>query len=94
MFNNTTYDDLVVRNQKPDVIYANTTLENANQGNICKIDDIYVEKEKEYDYLQTSRQKHVAKQVDDNRYGSASYFDEDSYSTLRQNKNIEPCFEN
>lgn len=46
VFNNTTYDDLVVRNQKPDVIYANTTLENANQGNICKIDDIYVEKEK------------------------------------------------
>lgn len=94
MFNNTTYDDLVVRNQKPDVIYANTTLENANQGTICKIDDIYVEKEKEYDYLQISRQKHVAKQVDDNRYGSASYFDEDSYSTLRKNKKIEPCFEN
>eukprot|EP00105_Crassostrea_gigas_P006211 XP_011420066.1 PREDICTED: uncharacterized protein LOC105322863 [Crassostrea gigas] len=96
VFNNTTYDDLVVTNQKPDVNYANTTLEYANQGSICKIDDndIYVEKEDEYDHLHTSRQKHVAKQVDDDRYGSASYFDEDSYSTLRQNKNIEPCFDN
>lgn len=94
VFNNTTYDDLVVTNQKPDVNYANNTLENDNQGRIFKIDEIYVEKEEEYDHLHKSRQKHVAKQVDDNRYGSASYFDEDSYSTLGQNKNIEPCFDN
>lgn len=58
---------------------------------ICKIDDIYVEKEEEYDHFNTSWQKHVAEQVDDDWYGSAFYFNEDSYSMLRQNKNIEPC---
>lgn len=54
VFNNTTYDDFVVTNQKADVNYANATLEYANQGSICKIDDIYVEKEEEYDHFNTS----------------------------------------
>lgn len=51
VFQNTTYDDFAVTNQKQDVKYANTTLENDNQGIICKIDDIYVGEEKEYNHL-------------------------------------------
>lgn len=37
VFNNTTYDDLVVTNLKHDLNYANTNLENDNQGSIFKI---------------------------------------------------------
>lgn len=59
VFNNTTYDDLVVTNLKRDLNYANTTLENDNQSSIFKIDDIYVEKEDEYDHLNTSRKKNM-----------------------------------
>lgn len=93
VFHNTTYDDLVVTNNRPEVNYANTILENDDRGNICKIEDIYVEKEEEYDDLNKSRQKHVTTQVDDDRYGTASYLEEGSYSTLSQNKNTESDLE-
>lgn len=33
-------------------------------------------------------------QTDDDRYGSASFLEEDSYSTLRQNKNVNPDLDN
>lgn len=42
----------------------------------------------------TSRQKRVTIQTDDDRYGTASYLEEDSYFTLRQNKNYEPDLDN
>lgn len=93
VFHNTTYDDLVVTNNRPEVNYANTILENDDRGNICKIEDIYVEKEEKYDHLNKSRQKHVTTQVDDDRYGTASYLEEGSYSTLSQNKNTESDLE-
>lgn len=93
VFHNTTYDDLVVTNNRPEVDYANTILENDDRGNICKIEDIYVEKEVEYDHLNTSRQTYVTTQVDDDRYGTASYLEEGSYSTLSQNKNTESDLE-
>lgn len=93
VFHNTTYDDLVVTNNRPEVNYANTILENDDRGNICKIEDIYVEKDEEYDHLNKSRQKHVTTQVDDDRYGTASYLEEGSYSTLSQNKNTESDLE-
>lgn len=90
VFNNTTYDDSVVKstNQKQDVRFANTTLENCYQENICNIDKIYLEKGEDYDHLQSSRQKNVTTQADDDIYGSVSYFEDDSYSSLRQNKNV------
>lgn len=94
VFNNTTYDDLVVTNQKQDVTYANTTLENDNHRSICKIDDIYVEKEEDYDHLRTNRQKKATVQADDDRYGSASYFEDNSYSSLRQNRNVDHDLDN
>lgn len=34
VFHNTTYDDLVVENQKLDINYANNTLEKDDQGSI------------------------------------------------------------
>lgn len=90
VFHNTTYDDLTVTNQKQDVKPANTTLENNNQGIIYQIDEIYLEKEEEYDHLHTSRKKKMTIQTDDDKYGSASILEDDSYSTLRQNKNVDP----
>lgn len=33
-------------------------------------------------------------QADDDRYGSASYFGDDSYSTLRQNRNVDHDLDN
>lgn len=33
-------------------------------------------------------------QTDDDRYGSASYLEDDSYSTLRQNKTVDSDFDN
>lgn len=62
VFHNTTYDDLVVTIHKPEVNYANRILKNDDRGSICKIEDIYVEKEEEYDHIYTSRQKHVTTQ--------------------------------
>lgn len=93
VFHNTTYDDVAVENQKPDINYANSILEKVDQGSINKIDDIYVEKEEEYDHLHTSRQKHATMQADYDIYGTASYLKEGSYSSLRQNKNTEPDLE-
>lgn len=87
MFHNTTYDTLAVENQKPHINYANTTLENDDQGSIYKIDDIRVEKEEENYHLHTSRQKHVTMQADDDNYETASYLKDGCYSTLSQNKN-------
>lgn len=52
-----------------------------------------MEKEEECDHLNTSRQKHVTTQVDDDRYGTTSYLEEGSYSTLSQNKNTESDLE-
>lgn len=37
-------DDLAVENQKLDINYASTTLENDDKESIFKIDDIFVEK--------------------------------------------------
>lgn len=59
-------------------------------GNICHKDDIYVDKEEEYDHLHTSRPKKLTIQTEDDRYGSASYLEDDSYSTLRQNRMSSP----
>lgn len=94
VFNNTTNKNFVETNQKQAVNYADTTFENDNQGSISQIDDIYIEKEEEYDHLHTSRQKKMTTQADDDKYGTASYLDEDSYFTLRQNKNAEPDLDN
>ncbi|XP_052707442.1 uncharacterized protein LOC128182740 [Crassostrea angulata] len=97
VFHNTTYDDLVVTNQKQDVNYANVNLENDNQfeRTVCNIDDVYVEKEEEYDHLHTSRQKIEATMpADDERYGTASYFEDNSYSTLGQDKNVNHDLDN
>lgn len=79
---------------KHDVNHVNTTFENDNQGSNVQIDGIYVEKEEEYDHLHTSRQKKATTQTDDDRYRTASYLEEDSYFTLRQNKNDEPDLDN
>lgn len=94
VFKNTRNKNLVETNQNQDVNYANTTFENDNQGSNLQIDNIYVEQEEEYDHLHTSRQKKVAMQADDDKYGTASYLEEDSYSTLRQNMNDEPDLDN
>lgn len=54
-------------------------------------DGIYVEKqEEEYDHLHSSRQKHITKDTKDNAYGTASYLEDNSYSTLRQGRNSNP----
>lgn len=97
VFHNTSYDDLAITNKKQkkqDVKHATTTLENDNQGSIDNIDDIYVENQEEYDHLHRSRQKKMTIQTDDDRYGSASYLEDDSYSTLRQNKTVDSDFDN
>lgn len=94
VFKNTTNENLVESNQKQNVNYANTIFENDIQGNNLQIDGIYVEKEEEYDHLHTSRQKKATIQTDDDIYGTASYLEEDSYFTLRQNKNDEPDLDN
>lgn len=94
VFHNTTYDDLVVTNQMQDITYANVTLENDKQRNSCNTDDIYVEKEEEYDYLHKSRQKKATMQADDDRYGNASYFEDGSYSTLGHDRNVNHALDN
>lgn len=93
MFDNTTYGGIVETNQT-DVSYANTTAGIDKTGDICHMDDIYVDKEEEYDHLHTSRPKMLTIQTEDDRYGSASYLEDDSYSTLRQNKNVESDLDN
>lgn len=96
-FHNKSYDDLAITNQnqkKQDVKHATTTLENDNQGSIDNTYDIYVENQEEYDHLHRSRQKKMTIQTDDDRYGSASYLEDDSYSTLRQNKTVDSDFDN
>lgn len=51
---------------------------------------IYVEKEGKYDHLHTrSWQKNTAIQIDDDRYGSVSDFEDGPFSTLRKNKNVD-----
>lgn len=94
VFDNTAYGDLVETNQKEKVSYANTTAENDKPGSISKMDDIYVGKEEEYDHLHTSRQKKMTIQIDDDRYGSATVLEDDSYSTLGQNKTVDSDFDN
>lgn len=54
MFYNIIYDDFVVINNRFEVNYVNIIFENDDWGNICKIEDIYVEKEEEYDYFNKS----------------------------------------
>lgn len=44
MLHITTYDDLAVENQKLDINYASTTLENDDQESMYEVDDIFVEK--------------------------------------------------
>lgn len=94
VFNNTTYDDSVVKstNKKQDVSFAKTTLENCYQ--VCNIDKIYLEKGEDYDHLQSSRQKNVTTQADDDIYGNVSYFGDSSYSSLRQNTNVYHLLDN
>lgn len=94
VFHNTTYDDLVVTNQMQDITYANVTLENDKQRNSCNTDDIYVEKEEEYDHLHKSRQKKATMQADNDRYGTASYFEDGSYSTLGHDRNVNHDLDN
>lgn len=94
VFDNTTYDDFVETNQKENVSYANSTAKNNKPGSICQMDDIYVEKEEEYDHLHTSRQTKMTIQIDNDRYGNASFMEDDTYSTLRQNKNVDPDLDN
>lgn len=94
VFDNTAYGDLVDTNQKENVSYANTTAENDKPGSISKMDDIYVEKEEEYDHLHASRQKKMTIQIDDDRYGSATVLEDDSYSTLGKNKTVDSDFDN
>lgn len=77
-----------------DITYANVTLENDKQRNSCNTDDIYVEKEEEYDYLHKSRQKKATMQADDDRYGNASYFEDGSYSTLGHDRNVNHALDN
>lgn len=92
VFDNSTYDDNIVKNQGHDHIVNNTTpAYNNNQGRMDEEDGIYVEKqEEEYDHLHSSRQKHITKDTKDNEYGTASYLEDDSYSTLRQGRNSNP----
>lgn len=98
VFDNRTYDDNIVKNQGHDHIVTNTTpAYNNNQGRMDEEDGIYVEKqEEEYDHLHSSRQKHITKDIKDNEYGTASYLEDNSYSTLRQgsNSNPEPDLDN
>lgn len=94
VFHNTMYDDLVVTNEKQDVNFPNAAMEKDDKISARQVDDIYVEKEVEYDHLHTCRQKKMTIQTDDDRYGSASCFEDDSYSTLRQNKNVDPNLDN
>lgn len=84
-------------NQGQDGTDTNKTPTYENQDSMGKIDDIYVEKEEEeYDHLHSSRQNHITKDTKDNEYGTASYLEDNSYSTLRQgrNPNPEPDFDN
>lgn len=95
MFNNSTYNDLTVTNQKHNGTDTNITPEYDNQEGIGKIDDIYVEKEdEEYDHLHSSRQKHLTTETKGNEYGTACYLEDNSYSTLGQGRNPEPELDN
>lgn len=95
MFDNSTYNDLTVTNQRHNGTHTNTSSEYDNQESIGKIDDIYVEKEEEeYDHLHTSRQKHLNKDTKGNEYGTACYLEDSSYSTLGQSRNPEPDIDN
>eukprot|EP00105_Crassostrea_gigas_P023406 XP_011443223.2 PREDICTED: uncharacterized protein LOC105339400 [Crassostrea gigas] len=95
MFDNSTYNDLTVTNQRHNGTHTNTSSEYDNQESIGKIDDIYVEKEEEeYDHLHTSRQKHLNKDTKNNEYGTACYLEDNSYSTLGQSRNPEPDLDN
>lgn len=96
MFDNSTYDDLTVTNQRHNGTHTNSSPEYDNQEGIGKIDDIYVEKEEEYDHLHASRQKHLNKDNKGNHYeyGTACYLEDNSYSTLGQSRNPEPDLDN
>lgn len=95
MFDNSTYNDLTVTNQRHNGTHTNTSSEYDNQESIGKIDDIYVEKEEEeYDHLHASRQKHLNKDNKGNEYGTACYLEDNSYSTLGQSRNPEPDLDN
>lgn len=89
MFDNSTYNDLTVTNQKHNGTDTNITPEYDNQ------ESIYVEKEdEEYDHLHSSRQKHLTKETKGNEYGTACYLEDNSYSTLGQGRNPEPELDN
>lgn len=76
-------------------IDTSTTPAYDNQGSMDEEDGIYVEKEEEeYDHLHSSRQKHLTKETKDNEYGTASYLEDNSYSTLGQSRNPEPDLDN
>lgn len=95
MFDNSTYNDLTVTNERHDGTDTNTTPTYENQDSMGKIDDIYVGKEEEeYDHLHTSRQKQLTKETKNNEYGTACYVEDNSYSMLRQGRNPEPDLDN
>uniref|UniRef100_A0A8W8NCV7 Uncharacterized protein n=1 Tax=Magallana gigas TaxID=29159 RepID=A0A8W8NCV7_MAGGI len=95
VFDNSTYNDLTVTNERHDGTDTNTTPTYENQDSMGKIDDIYVGKEEEeYDHLHTSRQKQLTKETKNNEYGTACYVEDNSYSMLRQGRNPEPDLDN